>query len=727
MDLKRFLPKHEKEEPAEYFWSLIVEPGWVSSGIWRITGQTAQVLNSSASYPWELDEELVNASDTALSSAIAGFPEGVDEPSKTVFGVPASWVSDGQIKEEQLEKIKRICSDLSLTPIGFVVIPESISHLLKSEENTPLNAALVAVYKEAFEISVFKLGNLLGSTYVTRSLSIIDDITEGISRFAKNDTVPSRLILYNGKDSELEEMKRSLSNVSWDDVKGITFINTPKVEVFPALRKIDAVSLAGASEVSGIASLGGRDVPNDSEAEPPLPLSEELENVSEVQPSELGFSVNNDVEETVFDQDMNRYEGTDSHYDAHAGEAYGESKPIQKNAFDLKRAFSKFPALFKGSAAQVKKPLLFGILVLLLLVGGAFAAWWYYPKAVVTIYISPRQLDEKIEVSVDPGASSDASSHILAGETIKQTVNGERTRQTTGTKTIGEKAKGQVTLYRVGSPLTLKPGTILTGPGSLKFVLDEEVAIASGSASTPATAKADIIAESIGSEYNLSSNTSFTVGNYSSSDIEAKNEENFSGGSSKEISAVSAEDQKTLESELTDELKEQAKEEIQSALPDTAIFIDDSLSSSIGSKTFTQKVGDEAKNVGLKLSLNTEAVTVERSELLKLAEEAVKEKIPQGYVLREDQVDTSFDFKKKEGNVYKFEVLVSANLLPEIKTDEIVTQIRGKYPSLAQEYLVKEVPGFARAEIILRPKLPGKLGTLPQVRKNIEVEIAAER
>ena len=114
MNLKSFLPGQAKEEPVEYFWSLIIEPGWVQAGIWRIKGETAQVIHGSTPYPWELEDELVNSSDTALAGAIQGFPEGIDEPSKTVFGVLSSWVTEGQIKDEYLEKIKRVCSDLSL-------------------------------------------------------------------------------------------------------------------------------------------------------------------------------------------------------------------------------------------------------------------------------------------------------------------------------------------------------------------------------------------------------------------------------------------------------------------------------------------------------------------------------------------------------------------------------------------------------------------------------------
>jgi hypothetical protein len=374
------------------------------------------------------------------------------------------------------------------------------------------------------------------------------------------------------------------------------------------------------------------------------------------------------------------------------------------------------------------KPLSIGIAAVVLLIVASFAAWWYIPKATITLYISPRNLNEKVEITVDPSVTeSNTGNKILAGETVKTTVKGEKTAQTTGTKTVGDKAQGEVTLYRVGTKLSLKSGTILKGPDSLRFVLDSDTDVPAGTASSPGTVSAKVSAEAIGAEYNLAESSSFTVGNYTTADIEAKNESDFSGGSSKEISAVSSDDQKSLEKDLTAELSDRAKDELNSTLSDEDIFIDDSITTTASSREFTQKVGDEAKSFGLKMTLDATAVTVKKSELLALAQDQVKEKVPNGYVLREDQIDTTFAFKKKDGNVYKFDVTVSANLLPVIDTDAIAQKVRGKVPTFAQDYLIKEVPGFSRAEITIKPNLPGKLKTLPQVTKHISVEIAAER
>ncbi len=307
-------------------------------------------------------------------------------------------------------------------------------------------------------------------------------------------------------------------------------------------------------------------------------------------------------------------------------------------------------------------------------------------------------------------------------------ATGDKTKSTTGTRTVGEKAKGEVTLYRVGSQISLAAGTKLAGPNNLEFSIDEGMTVASGSASTPGTTNAFITALDIGAQYNLAGGTTFSVGNYSLSDIEAKSEQAFSGGSSREISAVADEDQKVLEEELEEELTNKAQEELLGKLSEDKFFIDESLTSTPSSKTFSDKVGDEASTLKLSLSLDVEGVAVKKDDLFELSKEALKDKIPEGFVLRSDQVDVEFDFLGELNGSYNLRTFVSANLLPEVDPDEVATKIVGRLPAVVEDYLRNEIPGFSKAKMTFnKPRFPGRLGTLPRVVDHIEVIIAAEK
>ena len=268
----------------------------------------------------------------------------------------------------------------------------------------------------------------------------------------------------------------------------------------------------------------------------------------------------------------------------------------------------------------------------------------------------------------------------------------------------------------------------MIGPNNLEFTLDKEVAVASGSAGTPGTSKAQVTAVAIGAQYNLVGGSNFSVRNYSISDIEAKNENSFSGGTSREISAVSPEDQESLEEELTDELGEKISSQFRQELSQDKNYIEETFSATSSAKTFSNKVGDEASTLKLSLTLDASAIAIKKDDLFELSKEALKDKIPEGYVLRSEQVDIEFDFLGEDGGVFQLRASVIANLLPEVNPENIEEKIIGKYPKVVESYLKSEIPGFARAEITFnKPRFPGRLGTLPHVADHLEVEITGEK
>lgn len=742
MDLKSFLPGSDKESKKEYYWSLIIEPGWVQAGVWDIEGEKAEVISISPTVAWETEGELLNAADAALSAAIQNLPEDMGEPQKTVFGVNSSWVSEGQIRQEYLERIRKICSDLSLKPVGFVILPEAISHLFKAQEGVGLNACVLGIGKESLEIALFRLGNLVGGSQVARSVSIADDVAEGLARFAGDEAFPSRIILYDGKEGELEEVKQALLNVTWESFEKIKFLHAPKIEIITPEKKVLAVSLAGASEISNVTGVsiakmvGGIEKPEESEEEN-ISVPEE-----EINPEELGFVLGKDVtsipkvgqppQEVVPSPEVKEPDPqlplpSTKEVKAPANNRLGFVKNLRFPKFSFLRNFKvSFPMLnfsFPG-----KRILTFGaISFIIIFILGVFA-WWFLPKALVTIYVAPQKLEERIEVLIDPSSSSpDFSEKIIPGNVLTTTTSGERTKGTTGTKTVGEKAKGTVKIQNgTASAINLAAGTTLASNSDLKYVTDAALSVSAAiSPSSPGTANVDVTANNIGAEYNLAKDEVFDVGNYPRSEVDAVSTSDFAGGSSRQIAAVSEEDQKVLEEELLDELLIKAKDELSQKVGENEMFIPESLVSTLNDKTFGNKVGDEADTLKLNLTVDVKGLSVSQDQLTDLAMETLKTKVPSGYVLREGQISNEFEFLEEGEDGAKVVVLFRANLLPEVKPDEVAKAIRGKYPTLAEDYLTS-IKGFSRAEIKINPSLPGRLKTLPRISRNIEVEIAAE-
>jgi len=709
MNLKDFLTSRDK--PPELYWSLVIEEGWVQAGIWYIADSVSEVVSVSPGAKWEVEEELIGAVDAALSSSIQKLPENYEEPSKTVFGVPSSWTKNGEIAEEFLGKIKKICTELSLTPVGFVVLPEAIAHLYKSEEGSPVSAIILGLDDKSLEISVFKLGNLIGTTQVARSVSLVEDIVEGLSRFDGASPLPSRFILFDGKEGELDEAKESLMQADWEKDQKIKFLHTPKVEILTPDRKVLATALAGGAEIGNAASVAAKDE-----------TKEEIQEVPEQEPQE----------ENLAAEDMGFVVGKDISQNAPMKVA---PPPLPQPSFTppkepvLGKIVDKTKSLFHGFSARLstepaaprkfskKSAIGMGVaLGILLTIFGLF--WWFYPKAEVLVYVSPKKFEQESEIAFDS-----ANSRALTVE-----VSGDKTKATTGNKTVGEKAKGSVQIRNgTAFPINLNTGATIVSSGNLKFNLDNEASVSAAlSPSSPGTATVSVTADTIGAEYNLAKDEIFRVGNYPKAEVDATSTGDFSGGSSREISAVDASDHESLLTQLTDELSGNARQELSGEVSDDQIFVNDLASLETSSETYDHKVGDEADSVKLSLTLDTTGIAADKEKLLAFAREILKDKVPSGYVLRDSQIDFKFTFVDQDGETFNYKVVVSANFLPEVNIDSIKKQIAGKTVAVTESYLTS-IPGFTGADVTLSPRLPGIFGTIPHVRKNITVEVAAER
>lgn len=689
-----------EKKQKDLYWAIVLEPGWIQAGVWEIVENKAEVISVSPVTPWETESEIVSASDAALSSAIQLLPEGLSEPSKTVFGVPPSWVDKGQIKEEHLNKIKKICTELSLEPSGFVVLSEAIAHLIKVEEGSAVNAIVAGFGKDFLELSVFKLGNLAGTTQVARSVSFFDDVVEGLSRFSLAEGLPSRIVIYDGKEGELEEIGEVLTAGSWENMDKVKFFHTPKIEILTPEKKVTAVALAGATEIAGV-----------------MELSKDHQNLvtprESLSPEELGFVVGEDIASRQPTQIEKQPEVV--------------QKPVHKvRTFDL---LKKKIGSFRIPKVNGKKNLTIAGSV-----AGAFVVlflffWILYPKAVVKVYVSPKRFEEKVEATVlkDSG-STDIANKIVAGQIASVEVSGEKTKSTTGTKKVGDKAGGSINIQNgTSSILKLSEGTFIIAANNLRFSLVNSASISAAlSPSTPGTYVVEVAAGDIGAEYNLAKNEVFSVGNYSKSEVDAIAVSDFTGGSSRDISAVSLEDTNSLLNSLTSELSENAKKDLLSSISSDRFLIEDSLVATPSSKIFSNKVGDEASNLKLSLGLKSSAVSVSKKDLIDLSQKVLEGVGPNGFYLDPSNLSFSFTRLKDLSSASLFNLTVKADFLPKEDLASLTKIISGKSTSRVEEKF-SQIPGFIRAEINIKPKLPWIFGYFPRLSKNISIEIVSEK
>ena len=156
------------------------------------------------------------------------------------------------------------------------------------------------------------------------------------------------------------------------------------------------------------------------------------------------------------------------------------------------------------------------------------------------------------------------------------------------------------------------------------------------------------------------------------------------------------------------------------------VFIEASLSSAPTAKIFDSKVGDEATSIKLSLKLKVTGLAVSKDDLNKVAKKILAGVAPNGFVLKDDQLEFDFDKLKETGEKSVYDFRVIADFLPVVNLTSLAQEISGRDPFLVEQYFTS-IAGFSRAEIDIRPKLPKKLRFLPRIPKNISIEITKER
>ncbi len=691
-----FLKKNEKTPTREYFFALEIDHGLVKSAVWSVINDKPQVLAVSSNQPWDdkTESALTAAVDAALSDATSHLdPAGSVEIHKVIFGLPADWIGADKISPSQLHLLKAISEKLDLVPVGFVVTPEAATKYLQSTEGVPPTTILIGFWPHSLEITLVRLGKIDGTQLVRKSPHLADDVVEGLSRFSDVDMLPSRMLLYDS-GIDLEEVKQLLLAHPWQaPQKHLPFLHFPKVEILPADFTIRAIALSGGSEVARATGL------IDTREEEPTTVSQPAHSASD-----LGF---------VQDIDVARESPPPPPPEPEPIPAAVPPKPkFQLPKFQLPTIH--LPSFHLNFSAVA----IISVLAVLMAVGGLGTAYWYLPKAEVVLFVTPKNLEHQFELV--------AGGKDLPAEVLEAPVSADKSIPTTGSKLVGDKATGSVAITNnVGSARTLAAGTTLVSPSGLKFVLDEAVTVASASGFAPniqsGKATVKVTATQIGGDYNLSAGTDFRIGNYLPVETAARNEAAISGGTSRQAKVVAKDDAARLRVDLTASLKNQAKDELSQKVGSNQQLIAESISLQSVSEDFNSKIDEETDNVSLKLTATARGLVVSRTDLQSIIDAEVNPQIPDGYVFDTD-VTQSMTVKKTDKNTATFQVRVAALLLPQMDTAKIAKDIAGKYPDRAKEYL-QSLPAVGQIDILISPRLPTFLATLPRLPRHITVSI----
>lgn len=676
--LKTLLSKEQKNEEKEYYLALELGKEAIKAAIWE---ENEKVIVKAL------------AKGKTVAETIEKVKEGKEglKIEKVIFGLPPYYVQDDKIKPEYLDRLKETAKEFSLSPLGFVVVPEAIAHLLKIEQETPQTAILLGVNRKELTFSLFRGGQSKKIKVLKRTGNVYADLEDGLAKFAKEEVLPSKIILYN-ESEELAAIKEDLLSYPWQ--KNERFLHVPKIETLPWDFSIKAVVEAGVSELK---KKSVRLVVEEEE-----PLKPKLKEEDEVKAEELGFVKDKDVAEEITTQKTENK----------------KQKISLPNFAPINFNFLKAQAFIL-------------IFISLIILGGiSISSFYLYPKAAIDLIADPQILEKKVETTLNTNIKTpNIEEKEIPGKVYSVKVSGEKTQGTTGKKIVGEPAEGEVTIYnKTTVEKTFDKGTVVFGPNKLKFTLDEEATVASVSdivTGAPGTKKAKVKAAEIGPEGNLTAHSDFTINNFPLASYAARNETVFSGGTKREITAVSSEDQEKLLKNLIDELKTQAQEELKKQLTPNEEFLEESLKENVLEKIFDKDVGEETDNFTLKLNLEFSQTGFSNEDFNTFLKSYILEKIPPDFEF--DQEKSHFKVSqsrvKDDGSV-TFTADYKAYLLPKLNLAEFKKEIRGKSIKETEDkvklLLEKNIIGY---KVSFERNLPFLGSKLPLWEQNIKVKI----
>ncbi len=372
-------------------------------------------------------------------------------------------------------------------------------------------------------------------------------------------------------------------------------------------------------------------------------------------------------------------------------------------------------------------PILIVIILLFSSVSLGLIFYYQYPKASVNLIVYPYHSNQQMNITLTtkPDKASPAKKIIFVS-TVSDEIKGSKSISTSGTSKIGDPAKGEVIIYNKTTAGKIFPkGTTLTN-GSLKFNLDAETSIASasdtGEGLTFGKSNAKVTAIEIGPEGNLTAGSIFSIKDFPQSSYYAKNIASFTGGTSRDVTSVSKDDQNKLLISLVQELETSAKQKIIQKQSRDEKILDDSIDSEIISQKFSKDVGIEAKELNLSLSLRVNAYIYKEGDLNNFAESELFS-APSGYKIDNNKIQTKISQVKKDKNGDLTGIVtLTASFIPEIDTLSLLTKINGKTYKEAGN-IVSSVENIGGLEInnendtfILQDRLPWN-------RNNIKINI----
>lgn len=691
-------------------WLILIEETESVVGLLLPNGQ----LVLAEAKTWVEDEKKLLKNVQASQKECLSAVKDITPPKKAVFVFSPFWInSQGELLQSRKELLKSICQQTDLKPLGFLVGDEVFSQFFDS---------FVAVYlgREHLRVTVVKNREVKTRQELENGDQFeIKDVSILLKKIDSDIILPENLVFWGVLN---ERTKSRLIDYDWQQSGPFTEKPNLRILFWPETFKYIGQLILKQAGKSAI-TINEKVIEAD-QVEQPLTPDRAVEQSSPEEEEEkenlpFGF-VNGDLAK-------NQEIETETEQEEQPPEpkiAQPETKEKEEEGGIIPQfSLPQLPEFKSKPFLMFIPPVLIGLVLIL-------SAAWYFSKLDLEIYVSAKEIEEVREVVLNPEAEeSEVESGVIPVDIVTTELSDQATIATSGEKLIGEEAKGEITIFnRTEERETFDAGTELVGPGDLRFVLDDDVTVASKSADLVSgvdrwgEVKAQITAADIGADYNLAADSNFTIGGYSRSEFVAKNENDLEGGTSRQVQAVDEEDQNKLRQQLKSDLEEEILAKLKEEVDDSRL-IEGSIRTTVVSEAFSADVGEEKDEFDLELELEGQAVQLDEEKLKELAQTALNEEIEEGFILPSDSIEVEFNpSAESDQETIEGELKMKGKLYPEIDKQKMTKAVAGKSKQAAKK-IIRGYPRVYRFSDRLTPGIISWWPFYPPQEKNITVRI----
>ncbi|MCW1948859.1 MAG: hypothetical protein KIH89_000180 [Candidatus Shapirobacteria bacterium] len=730
------------------FWLIYIQDDQVCVSLISQENKTFRVVSIGPQKPWDSfsSDILVKSIDESLSVASLNANITEDqEPAQAAFVVPPFWVSnDGKIMPSKLKFIKDICKELSLTPTGFLAEDESLVEESNKTDGFPASFILLHLSKQEFYLSLVYLGHIKERIKKGFDGEFTGQILESAILELKTDsTLPPQIIIFG--DATPETIS-SLKNFPWVGKKNIeTFLHFPDIKLYSSNDLITTFTKIISNQINPTKNQINK-TPDliEDDIDPNLEKTEIKENIveateivpdtneveeeilKEVLPEDLGFSIPNQPLPIITADQLPPSLDISPEPNLDPFQPPVITPPILPGeSLEKKKIVFKFPRL-KFSKLKVNYNIFWIILAILPFLA---IAPLFLISAKITLFTTPYQFDKSVPITLKIDATpADISKSIIPVQKETIQVNASATVETTGQKTVGDKAKGEIIIFnKLDKTQNIPKGSILTDSSGKKFELPTAVSVNASSSDlekgviTLGQTKTVILASDIGSEFNLAADVKLTFKDFPETNIIAKTDSAFTGGSKQQIRAVSQADKTAVQSKIDEEIAKNIDNQINQKVGNISGVIKGTIQSQKDNLELSREIGEAADEL---------KATVNATVSVFLLPDSVKDQIIKHFLSSESDFNNieyqsgnfnlSFNITKTELSQAVGTLNLSGKSLPKVNIPQIQKSLVAKTNNQAGDIIKKLVPRAYNFH------LTNSLPLLPFKSDNINIEIKTE-